>query len=92
MKYVIAYKHERTGNLVYWSGKFEAVGANMSVMIRQTALLHEAYICDTRAEALEKLSDLVVGEDHLRYLNHGETWLTKEITDKELFDARLKGT
>jgi hypothetical protein len=88
MRYVIAYKHKGLGH-VYWSGKFEAVGANMSVMIKQTALLHEAHICDTCAEAKEKLRELV-DEKALMNVNNGETWNIKKITDKQLFEAKLK--
>ncbi len=89
MRYVIAYKHKGTEYFVYWSGRFESKGPNISVMIKQTLLLHEAHICDTRAEAQEKLVELVDG-DMLRHLNHGETWLVREVTDKEIFEARLK--
>lgn len=91
MRYVIAYESDRKGNgRIYWSGKFRTVGINMSVMIKQSALLHEAYICDTRAEAQEKLVELI-DEEMTMNLNNGETWLVEEVTDKELFDARLKG-
>jgi hypothetical protein len=90
MRYVIRYKLDGVGLHVFWSGKFEAVGANMSVLIKQTALLHEAYLCDTFAEAKEKLRELI-DEKALLNVNSGETWIIEGITDKELFDARLKG-
>lgn len=86
MKYVIAYEHERTG-FVYWSGAYDAVGAGMSVMIKRTALLHEARICNTYEEAEKVLLELINGN----FLNIDELFLIEEITDKELFDARLKG-
>lgn len=87
MKYVIAYEHYRLG-FIYWSGTYRAVGAGMSVMIEETALLHEARICDTYKEAKEILSELIDRD----CLSRDVLFFAKEITDKELFDARLKGT